>query len=73
MRQDLISREERLSLSPDDFQWKGAPLLRQKTILIVDDTITTGATLRCCAQRLWEASPAQIIRMACLDQGYLER
>lgn len=72
IRQDLLSKEERLCLSSEDFQWKTTYPLRGKTILIIDDTITTGATLRCCAERLWEASPAQIIKMACLDQGYLQ-
>lgn len=72
IRQDLLSREERLQLSSEEFQRKGHPPLRGKTILLIDDTITTGATLRCCAQRLWEASPAQIIKMVCLDQGYLK-
>jgi ComF family protein len=70
-RQELLSKEERLLLSPDEFEWKNRPLLRGKTILLIDDTIMTGTTFRCCAKHLWEAGPAKIIKMACVDQGYL--
>lgn len=69
--QTNLSREERLQLSSDEFQWKNKQNLRGKNVLLIDDTITTGTTLACCAERLYEASPAKIIKMACLDQGYL--
>lgn len=68
--QERLSKEERQLLSSDNFQWKKAHSVRGKAILLIDDTITTGATLRCCAERLWEGSPVQIIKMACVDQGY---
>lgn len=71
LRQDLLDREQRLELSSDDFTWKSKVSLKGKIVLLVDDTITTGSTLQCCAELLWEASPKQVIKMACLDQGYL--
>jgi ComF family protein len=72
LRQDFLTREERACLSSEEFQWRIKKNLSEKTILLVDDTVTTGTTLACCAERLWEASPAQIIKMACVDQGYLQ-
>ena len=72
LRQEFLTREERSYLSPEEFQWKTRMNLHSKTILLVDDTITTGATLACSAQRLWEGSPERIIKMACVDRGYLK-
>lgn len=72
LRQDLLPKEERVLLSLEDFVWKTVYPLQGKTILLIDDTITTGTTLKRCAERLWEASPAKIIKMVCLDQGYLK-
>ena len=72
LRQEFLTREERSHLPPEEFQWKTHIDLHDKTILLVDDTITTGATLACSAQRLWEGSPQRIIKMACVDRGYLK-
>lgn len=71
LRQDQLSREERKYLSSDDFDWKGKHDIQGKTILLVDDTITTGTTLACCAEKIWEAAPAKIVKMVCVDRGYL--
>ncbi len=72
LRQDLLSREERRDLSSEEFQWKEKQSLQGKIVLLIDDTITTGATLACCAEKLWEASPAKIVKMVCVDRGYLK-
>jgi competence protein ComFC len=71
LRQELLSLEARARLSPEEFQWQQRADLRAKTVLLIDDVVTTGTTLACSAQRLWEASPAQIVKMVCVDQGYL--
>jgi competence protein ComFC len=72
LRQDFLKKEERVLLPIEDFEWREKHNLRGKKILLIDDTITTGTTLKRCARRLWEASPEAIIKMACLDQGYLQ-
>lgn len=72
LRQEFLTRQERLYLSPEEFQWKTRMNLHSRTILLIDDTITTGTTLACSAKRLWEGSPKRIIKMACVDRGYLK-
>ena len=71
LRQDLLDRKQRLALSSNDFAWKNKIPIKGKTVLIIDDTITTGTTLECCTEHLWQASPKKVIKMVCLDQGYL--
>jgi ComF family protein len=72
LRQDFLDREQRLCLSSDDFVLKSEVSVKGKVVLLVDDTITTGSTLQCCAEHLWQASSRKVIKMACLDQGYLK-
>ncbi len=72
IRQDLLPREDRRNLSSEEFERKEKQNLQGKTVLLVDDTITTGATLFSCAEKLWEMSPAKIIKMVCVDRGYLK-
>jgi len=47
-----VDRDRRYLLSADDFQWKKRVPIAEKTILLVDDVVGTGATLRACAQTL---------------------
>lgn len=45
-RQTELSREERMTLSPADFLIKDLKRVRGKNILLIDDVMTTGSTLR---------------------------
>jgi competence protein ComFC len=71
VRQELLTRQERKYLPAEEFQWKEKHDLKGKTVLLIDDTITTGTTLACSAERLYEAHPSRIIKIACADRGYL--
>jgi ComF family protein len=60
-----VDREHRYLLSAESFQLKQRMPIAEKTILLVDDIIGTGATLRACCQRLYEGFPLKVIKMAC--------
>lgn len=60
-----VDRERRYLLSAESFHWKKQVPIAEKTILLVDDIIGTGATLRACSQRLYEGFPLKVIKMAC--------
>lgn len=64
-----VNREQRYRLSVENFQWKKRVPIAEKTILLVDDIMGTGATLRACAQRLYEGFPLKIIKMACVMES----
>jgi ComF family protein len=64
-----VDREHRYRLSAENFQWKKRISFAEKTLLLVDDVMGTGATLRACAQRLNEGFPLKIIQMACVQEG----
>jgi predicted amidophosphoribosyltransferase len=63
-----VDREKRYLLSVENFQWKKRVPIAEKTILLVDDIVGTGATFRACAQRLYEGFPLKVIKMGCLQQ-----
>jgi len=63
-----VDREKRLLLPAENFDWKKNVSIAEKTVLLVDDIVGTGATLRACAQRLYEGFPLKIIKTAFLKQ-----
>jgi adenine/guanine phosphoribosyltransferase-like PRPP-binding protein len=58
--------DSRYLLSAENFQWKKHIPIAEKTILLVDDIVGTGATLRASAQRLYEGFPLKVIKMGCV-------
>lgn len=54
------SRLERWQNMEGKFEVKDAAAIKNKNILLVDDVITTGATLEACGQKLLEAGPASL-------------
>jgi predicted amidophosphoribosyltransferase len=71
-RQDLLTDDKRYELSSKEFAWSFSGSLRGKRVLLIDDTVTTGATFSCCAAHLWKEGPSKIFKMACLDRGFLK-
>ncbi len=67
-RQMKLGREHRFQLSSHHFTMKTSPSIATKTILLIDDVLGTGTTLRCCAKKLYEGFPLKIIKMACILQ-----
>ena len=62
--QTALTHTERQELSVDTFQWKTKRSIADQTILIIDDRLVTGATLRMAAARLKEGLPSQIFGLA---------
>lgn len=58
-----LSTEDRKNLNKDLFTVRGA-IDRSKRILLVDDVVTTGSTLRCSAQQLAVFEPSSIDAIA---------
>lgn len=55
-----LTRTQRLALSRSGFQLRVIPPLKGKTLLLIDDVLTTGSTLRRCAETLYETYPKNI-------------
>lgn len=68
LRQTQLPTPQRYRLSSSQFQWRYHPPLQGKTVLLVDDLIGTGATLKCCTRRLSEAFPFKIISIVAISQ-----
>ena len=62
--QTKMSRLQRMNNTEDVFQITNPSLLQGKSILIVDDVMTSGATLESCANVLLEAAPNLKINFA---------
>ena len=59
-----LSRKQRLELDGNLFHLKKSQNLADKNILLIDDVMTTGSTLRKCAESLQEECPSTIYGLA---------
>lgn len=55
-----LAKEHRQNLPKESFFIKKPESLYDKHILLIDDVMTTGTTLRCCAEALLEGCPSSI-------------
>lgn len=55
-----LSRAARLRLKDEGFSVKNSNLIADRTILLIDDVMTTGSTLRCCGSLLQTYGPTKI-------------
>lgn len=55
-----MSQFQRMQLSRQSFQLIKGKNLQDRSLLLVDDVMTTGSTLRCCAETLLEECPKRI-------------
>jgi ComF family protein len=63
-KQRLLSAEQRRINAANSYDLEDATVLPVKTILLVDDVVTTGATLTACAALLREAGAADVYAIA---------
>lgn len=58
--QAALSGEMRRTLSSDSFYVKESSEIEDRVVLLIDDVMTTGSTLKCCTEVLYEQSPQSI-------------
>lgn len=67
--QTTKDRQERIQNIQGVFQLQNPKELSNRHVLLVDDVLTTGATLESCAMEIYKANPASI-RMATMAMGF---
>lgn len=58
--QAALNKEERIKMNKGTYQLKRSPHLADQSLLLIDDVMTTGTTLRHCADVLDQACPQSI-------------
>jgi ComF family protein len=59
-----LSRQQRMALDGRSLYLKKPDTATGKRVLLIDDVLTTGSTMNCCADVLWEDSPLAVYGMA---------
>ncbi len=59
-----LSKLQRFELDSDSFSLKKHIDIRDKTLLLVDDVMTTGKTMNCCAEVLYSGFPKSVYGLA---------
>lgn len=62
--QSSLTAAQRRQLTPSAFSLRTRRSIADQTLLIIDDAIATGTTLRCCAEQLQTGWPARIYGLA---------
>ncbi|MEI8365131.1 MAG: ComF family protein [Parachlamydiaceae bacterium] len=58
-----LNHEQRLKLRSSSFELKPGISLHDKCVLVIDDVMTTGSSLRCCAEALLPSFPKSLYAM----------
>jgi len=69
--QARFAKQQREQLSSASFYLIKNAQVEDKIILLVDDVITTGTTLRCCAETLADGFPAKIYALSFARTTYI--
>ncbi|MDO9592564.1 MAG: ComF family protein [Erysipelotrichaceae bacterium] len=62
-RMKKLNREERSAALQNSFEVKDAAAVRGKSVLLIDDIMTSGATLEACSKALLEAGASEVYAM----------